>query len=327
MVKRMVEGFSELPISEEEAFEKARKILRERFGNLVGIENVEREGTVWKFKLVTAYPKVIFDYSRTPLLPIRVKKMRPIELGWIEIDGITGEPKYPQRSMVIAKIKSRLMKIQNTVEKALVKTESKKFSKIPFSEHRWTPILDIFSKLLISEKIYLDELSRLSKDTELKYLDYLQTLEELNLVTFEGDSYTSGDLLLEIETKDKPLSEKLSDAMELFFRLGYDKLEKIQEILGPHLKLTGSYYTVALQSEQLPKVSKKFFVKKIYYFYTSTDRNEKLFKLDRYLIQLESIGLLKYAGFDGDSYWIGLKDVYKNILKEDEILEPIRDLL
>jgi len=323
----MIEGFSELPISEEEAFEKARKILRERFGSLVGIENVQREGTVWKFKLVTAYPKVIFDYSRTPAFPIKVKKMRPIELGWIEIDGMTGEPKFPKRSTIVSKIKDRLIELQNTVEKALVKAESKKFSKIPFSEHRWTPILDIFSKLLISDRIDLDELSRLSNIAELKYMDYLQTLEELNLVIFEGDSYVSGDLLLKIEAKDKPLSEKLSDAMELFFRLGYEKLDKIQEILGPHLKLSASYYAIALQSEQLPKISKKFFIKKIYYFYTSTDRNEKLFKLDRYLIQLESIGLLEYSGFDGDSYWKGLEDVYKNLLKEDEILEPIKDII
>jgi hypothetical protein len=152
-------------------------------------------------------------------------------------------------------------------------------------------------------------------------------LEELDLVVFEGDKYVSGDLLIEIEANNKPLSEKLADAMELFFKLGYDKLDKISEILGPHLKLTGSYYSMALQIGQLPRVSQKFFVKKINYFYTSTDRNEKLFKLDRYLIQLETVGLLKYAGFNGNNYWIGLEEVYNDILKEDEILEPIRELL
>lgn len=324
----MIEGFSELPISEEEALEKARKILREKFGNLVGIENISREGTSWRFKLVSAYPRVIFDYVKEPPRPAKIKSMRPIVLGWIEIDGMSGEPKYPSRSMIIQKIKARLTEVQNVVEKALVKAESKRLSRIPFSEHRWTPIQDIFSRLLLSDEIDVNELSRLSKDAEVKYLDYLQLLEELNLVTFEGDVYKSGDLLIEVEAQDKPLYEKLSDAMELFFRLGYDKLDAIHEILGPHLKLAGSYYSTALQTGDLPKVAKKFFVRKICFFYpSSTERNEKLFKLDRYLIQLENVGLVRYAGFDGESYWIGQRGIFRNILRENEILEPIRDIL
>ncbi len=49
--------------------------------------------------------------------------------------------------------------------------------------------------------------------------------------------------------------------------------------------------------------------------------------MPRYLIQLESVGLLKEMRVAGKSVWSGEKSIFEGIQSEEEILQPIKKFL
>lgn len=53
----------------------------------------------------------------------------------------------------------------------------------------------------------------------------------------------------------------------------------------------------------------------------------KRIKLPRYLIQLESIGLLEETTISGKVLWRGKDEIFRRIQSEEEILQPIRNFL
>jgi len=53
----------------------------------------------------------------------------------------------------------------------------------------------------------------------------------------------------------------------------------------------------------------------------------KRFKLPRYLIQLESVGLLEETTISGKTVWQGKEDIFDRIRGEEEILQPVRKFL
>jgi hypothetical protein len=53
----------------------------------------------------------------------------------------------------------------------------------------------------------------------------------------------------------------------------------------------------------------------------------KKFKLAHYLIQLEDVGLLESDDEDGPRTWEGDDDVWNDILREQDLLEPASEII
>jgi len=312
-------------ITEKEAREKAQETLAFEIGNLPRLGEVEVTESEYVFPLEIRLPRVIFDKAREE--PVEVKFMSSESLGEIHIDAATGEVERPHIHEIESQIRRQKKQVENTVQKALVRSSAKKFSRLPFPEHRYTPILDVLSHLIIEGPITVQELEDMSSVDAEKYRDYIDMLAEVDLVRWADDRVEADNILIELKAEEREPPKLLNAAMAHFFERGADHIDTIQEILGPHLILSGHYYRRALELDNMPRMKEREFDEVMRWNYSGNNRVQKRFKLSRYLIQLEDVGLLSSENGTGPRKWYGTDEVKHDVLRQDELLAPISEVI
>lgn len=306
---------------------KAEEILAFKIGNLPHLGDPEESDSEFVFPLVTNMPRVIFDEERRQ--PIDVKFMSTDKVGEIRIDKTTNE--VVDRSHVYQierNIRAQQMEIEEAVEKALVRSSATKFSRLPFPEHRYTPLLDILSHLILEGPITGAQLDEMNASNEQKYRDYIDTLVDVGLVRVREDEVIEADdIFIEFQAREDTHPEMLNAALAHFFEEGAEHIETIRSILGPYLVLSGYYYQRALEVDGFPNIPEEEFVQEIERSYSGEDRVQKKFKLSRYLIQLEEVGLLVSSDQGTRPTWSGKESVKQDLLREDQLLDPIAEVM
>lgn len=312
-------------INEREAREKAEETLAFEIGNLPRLGEMETTDSEYIFPLEIRLPRVIFDADREE--PVEVKFMSSESLGEIRVDAMTGEVERPHIPRIESNIRQQRKQVENAVQKALVRSSAEQFSKLPFPEHRYTPILDILSHLIIEGPIHEEELDEMKSIDEQKYRDYIEMLEDTSLVRWEDGQVEADNVLIELQTEESEPPKLLNSAMAHFFEEGADNIETIRSILGPHLIISGHYYRRSLELDNMPRMREQEFDDVMRWNYTGNDRVQKRFKLSRYLIQLENVEILESENGSGARTWYGTTDVKKNLLREDDLLSPISEVI
>ena len=314
----------DMPVSEKDAIKFAYDVIRSELGSIPYPGKPRLEEGTWVVPITARYPRVLSDVARD--VPEKVRFMNFEDIGEIKIDANKGEliyrPKYYEISNTI---KENLERVRTTVEMALVKVGANRFAKLPFPEHIHTPIVDILSWILINDKIDVSEdLSSIGIDDKEKYIQNIGLLETVGLVRRSGNLIIPDNNLVEIETTYQTLPEQISNSMSFFFEKGYASIDSIKQVLGPHLTITGFCYETALEYGGLVPINYGAIDRMI----TDVYRQEvKRFKLPRYLIQLESVGLLEETTISGKTVWKGKEDIFDRIQGEEEILQPVRKFL
>jgi hypothetical protein len=163
---------------------------------------------------------------------------------------------------------------------------------------------------------------------EQKYQDYVEMLEDVNLVRYRNNEVIADDIFIEIQASEDKHHEMLNTALAHFFRTGAEELETIRSILGPYLILSSYYYSRALEVDGFPQVPEKEFQEQIANNYAGNNRVQKKFKLARYLIQLEEVGLLESRTDDGGvTTWEGKDEVKSELLRQEDLLAPISEVM
>ncbi len=306
-------------IDEKMAERLALEEIRTRYGSILYPGPPVRKEDVWVIPVRFSYPRVLFDETRGK--PRRVRFMEPHQAGEIVISipdhAIVSYPRYFD---VRDAIRTRLQLIQDTVEKILVKVGANNFSRLPFPTHMHTPVVDILSWLFTNDILDLEEVfSQITKEDRLKYRQTVDTLVNLGLVLAEESTVRPSDLLIEIETQGTRLSDNLSQALTVFFERGFEMLDSIRQVLGPHLALARICYQEAVEYGSLVPFSTRKIESRMLESYNVRMR----IKIPRYLAQLEEIGLIQEKSFDNQMAWAGTEDVLDRIFAETELLEPI----
>jgi len=115
--------------------------------------------------------------------------------------------------------------------------------------------------------------------------------------------------------------------MAHFLEEGAGDIETIRQILGPYLTLAGHYYMQVLESGEMPEMTEDEFRHQINKAYRGSDRELKKFKLAHYLIQLEDVELLQSDMDTGPRTWTGKSEVREDILREQDMLEPMSEVI
>lgn len=312
------------PIDEERARIKAQKELAHEIGNLPYIGDIEYEDNEYVFPLHVRLPRVIFDESRSS--PQDVKFMSSEQVGEIRVSAESGDLNRTRIHDIKSNIRQQKRVVEEAVQKALVRSSARKFAKLPFPELRYTPILDILSQLLI-EGFIEGELEAMSSQYERNYKDYIEILQEAGLVRLNGSQIEADDILIEIEARDATPPEKLNAAIAHFFEEGTTDIDTIRQILGPYLTIAGHYYIQVLESGEMPHITEDEFREQLDKTYTGSDRELKKFKLAHYLIQLEDVGLLESGDEASPRTWTGEQEVWDDILREQNLLEPASEII
>lgn len=320
MMQRML---CDMPVSEKDAQKFAYDVIRSELGSIPYPDRPKLKEGVWIVPITARYPRVLSDEIRE--VPEKVRFMNFENVGEIRIDANKGEllyrPTYYEISNVV---RENLEKVRTTVEMALVKVGANRFAQLPFPEHMHTPIVDILSWILVNDKLDMSQLSLINIGDRDKYIQNIDLLESVGLLRKSGDLIIPDNNLVEIEMKYKTLSEKISSSIAFFFEKGYTFIESIKQVLGPHLTITGFCYEKALEYGDLVPISYDTIDKKILGIY---GQEVKRIKLPRYLIQLESIGLLEETTISGKVVWQGREEIFRQIQSEEEILQPIRNFI
>jgi hypothetical protein len=313
-------------VGETEARRVAEKTLAFDIGNIPHLGETEESDSEYIFPLETNAPRVIFDEDRER--PVDVKFMSTQRVGEIRVDKNTGD--VSDRSHIYEierRIRRQQKEVETAVKKALVRSSAGRFSHIPFAELRYTPILDILSHLILQGPIVADELASLGAPEEQKYKDYIKLLEKVDLIRRRNDEIIADDIFIEIQAQKDKHSDMLDNALAHFFREGANHIEEIERILGPYLLLAGYYYRRALEVEGYPKITEEEFKRQIRHSYGGQNRQQKQFKLSRYLIQLEEVGILETTEKDERTAWKGEEEVKADLLREEEMLAPISSII
>lgn len=312
-------------ISEKEAREKAQETLAFEIGNLPRLGALEVTEMEYIFPLEIRLPRVIFDKEREE--PVEVKFMSSESLGEIHVDAATGKVERPHIHEIESQIRRQRKQVEDAVQKALVRSSAKKFSRLPFPEHRYTPILDILSHLIIEGPITVQELDEMTAVDEQKYRDYVDMLAKVDLVRWKDDRIEADNVLIGLQAEESDPPKLLNAAMAHFFEKGAEHIGTIREILGPHLLLSGHYYRRAIELDNMPRMKEREFDEVMSWNYSGNDRVQKRFKLSRYLIQLEDVELLESENGMGPRRWFGTNEVKDDVLRENELLEPISEVI
>lgn len=312
-------------ISKEKAETEAEKILRFKIGSLPHLGSPEYEDGDYVFNVSIRLPRVIFDEEREN--PIDLRYLSSEEVGEIRINAESGELSERTDVWTInTKIKEKQREVDIAVQKALLKAEAEKFSLLPFPEHRYTPIQDLLAEVILQGQIPKERFDEIGSGAWEKYEEYVAALDEADLLRQTEDRITGADHLIEIEARTDYPSDALDAALAQFFREGADNYDLISQILGPYLTIAGHYYRRSLEVDELPRVSTRDFREQIHQRYSGRDGREKTFKLSRYLLQLEAIGLLSSESARDGRGWVGKSEILVEILQQEEALEPIAEI-
>jgi hypothetical protein len=313
------------PVGDEEAWKKALDIIRSFYGNIPYPGKPVLEAGIWKIPIIARYPRVLVNEIEN--LPEKVRFMVFEDLGEIKIIANTGEiEEKPSFWQLQSSIKDKLDLIQNTVFKALVKVGASKFSTLPLSEHMHTPIEDILSRLLVNNTIDLDlDLGALTHEYRAKYLQHISYLKFVGLVRVTGSIVEPDNALIEIEKRSRTITQALSESLAYFFANGYENLETIKQVIGPHLIVTGSIYQRSIECGEATFLRTRSIEDAVRNFYSG--QPFKVFKVPRYLVQCVSVGLIETKSIAGEEFWGGTEEIFHQIMAEEEILWPIREYI
>lgn len=312
-------------ITEKTAETEAEKVLRFEIGSLPHLGEAEYEDAEYVFPINIKLPRVIFDESRET--PLDVRFLSSESIGEIRIDAESGE--LNERTdvwQINKKIRKKKREVDEAVQMALIKAEAESFSLLPFPEHRYTPIQDLLAEVILRGQIPYNRFDEVGTGARNKYEEYVDILTEVGLLRREDDRITAADSLIEMEAQTDYPFDALNAALAHFFKQGAEHHEMITSILGPYLVIAGYYYRRSIEVDDLPRVSSREFREQIRKRYSGRDGREKSFKVSRYLLQLEEIGILESASTGGNRAWKGEGEILAKVLEQRDELSAIAEI-
>ncbi len=295
--------------------------IRTKYGNLPYPGKPIFKENVWIVPINIRYPRILFDEIKK--IPKKVRFMQEKRVGELIISPenyqIIKKPTYFELRRTILE---HLESIRISVEKALVKVAAKNFSKLPLPIHMNTPIVDVLSYLLVKDSFNMkEELERLPRDDVEKYLNHINSLKAVGLVDIINNVVYPGDYLIQVEKMGGKLKDKLQRALTIFFSRGYEFIERIREVLGIHLVISGIFYEASIEYEEMIPFKSSTIERII--LDMPQYRLEKKIKIPRYLAQLEEIDILDETTIDGETAWVGNNEIMKKIYSEPELITDI----
>jgi hypothetical protein len=324
----------EVGVSENEARRLAMDAVRYNLGTYprLGTGEFNQEELQYEYPILLRSPKLILDGTKENAIDLRY--LSPVEVGEVIVDARSREVDYPTKRQVKSELEDYEESLNEAIQKALVRASGSSLSHLPFPENQYAPLQDILSEVILNGEIAKDALKMMDAEADKdKYSKYLDSLIELDLLTRRDLVYRSGDVLDTIQEKDtfrghelKTHHDELNAALGLYFEHNVGEFDMIKRTLGPYLALAGFYYRRAMELGELPVIQESDLRNGIKLEYTGKERQEKLFKTSRYLIQLEDVGVLKTVYQNGERFWDGNDKVFDQLKTSTDQLGPVTEL-
>lgn len=321
-------------VDPSEARRVAMEEVRFNLGTYLRLDEGEfdEEELEYTFAIVLRSPKLILDEDKENAVDLRF--LDPIKVGAVTVDANTKEVERPTPRQVKNQLKDYERDLQAAIQKALVRASGSSLSHLPFPENQHAPLQDILSEVILNGEIAVASLEMMDsyEDGE-KYQKHIDNLVEIDLLKRDDEVLRSGDILNTIQEKDKfeghevkTHQDELNAALGRYFEQNVGEFEMIKRTLGPYLALAGFYYRRALELDELPVIKESDLRDGIIFEYGGRKQQKKLFKMSRYLVQLEEVGVLTSVYQNGERYWIGDDTTLTRLKATADQLGPVTEL-
>jgi hypothetical protein len=311
------------PLQEEEAFFIAQMYIREQYGTIPSAGTPVINEGIFKVPIEVKYPRVLMD--KTTNRPRKVRYMNFENIGEIIIDAYTGDilgkPWYRE---VKSRIQSNLNYIQDNVQMALIKSAANKFSKLAFSEHMYSPIIDIISNLLLNDEMDItNEIGAISEKDRERYLKIISSLSEVGLIEQVGNKLKPNNILIGFEMASNDLHEQLSNALAHYLEKEYTDIPNIHQVVGGHLTIAGYIYQQSIEYDDITPINYDEIQRKV----RSVYRQEiKQVKIPRYLIQLNHVDLIDVLNTHGEDFYQPTEAIFEKVNAQEQLISPVRNM-
>ncbi|WP_273836878.1 hypothetical protein [Halococcus sp. PRR34] len=317
-----------------EARRAAMEAVRFNLGTYLRLDDGEfdEDELEYTFPIILRSPKLILDEDRENAVDLRF--LDPIHVSDVTVDASTKDVNHPTESQVKDALEDYEKELNEAIQKALVRATGGNLSHLPFPENQYAPLQDILSEVIFNGEIAVTSIEMMdSYESSNKYQKYIDSLVELDLLKRRGDVLRSGDVLNTIQEKDKfeghrieTHQDELNAALGRYFEHNVGEFEMIKRTLGPYLALAGFYYRRALELDELPIIKESALRDGIKLEYDGREQQKKLFKMSRYLVQLEEVGVLTSVYQNGERYWDGDETTFSRLKATADQLGPITEL-
>lgn len=321
-------------VSIDEARRVAMEAIRFNLGTYLRLDDGEfdEDELEYIFPIILRSPKLILDESKENAVDLRF--LDPLHVGDVTVDASTKEVDHPTSKQVKDELEDYEKELNEAVQKALVRASGSNLSHLPFPENQYAPIQDLLSEVILNGEITVDSIKMMDSYEEgEKYQKHIDSLVELDLLKRGDVVLRSGDVLNTIQEKDKFKGHKiethqdeLNAALGLYFEHNVGEFKMIKRTLGPYLALAGYYYRRALTLGNLPVIKEEELRDGIKAEYSGREQRKKLFKMSRYLVQLEDVGVLDYTYQNGERYWVGDDTTFSRLQATADQLGPVTEL-
>lgn len=314
------------PFDENEAFVLAQRDLWEKVGNFCYPNNPKTAGNVMEFEVNADIPQIMVNpvsgipskvmYFRFPKVgSVRVR----LDRGTIEASTGWREAKQHIREAIEA--------VETSVEKAVLEKGAAKFSELPFAEHMHTPLVDILSHLVYYDRLEMEEWkNNLRQETdELKFSEYVQLLESVDLVRRDGPHLLPGNTLMGIMERSDHAPEMLRYALKHFFTRGVENIQSVRRVIGPQLRLSSKIYGAAL--EWGPEQGLDREAVRVAFQASYPSDAKKGLQFPRYLMQLERVGVIQVETKEGGQRIMVEPGLFAEVASTGSMLDPFRKAL
>lgn len=315
-------------ISEDEARRYAEDVVRSELGMFLRLGDSEynESKNEYQFNLVIRSPKTIRNAPNREVTDVRF--FSELNLGQVTVGGESGDVNRPDIPTIKSKIRSQQEQVEIAVRKALVSAAGHRFAHLPFPENQYAPLEDILAHILLHGSLSMDDISMMDADREnQRYHEYVQNLQDLDLLSQDGNTLTSGDVLIGIEDECESYQEIINAAIGRYFKHNLGEFDMINRTLGPYLVIAGRYYRRALELEDSPLIDEEELRESIASEYSGKEERQKLMKFYRYLVHLENVGILRSVNQGGQRLWVGDDEVDEMLREQTEYLGPVQTLL
>lgn len=321
-------------VKENEARRLAMEAVRFNLGTYLRLDDGQfnQQELEYRFPIILKSPKLILDQHKENAVDLRF--LDALEVGEAVVDASTKEVNHPSSRKIKSKLNSYEKEINQEVQKALIRASGSSFSHLPFPENQYAPIQDILSEVILNGEIKIEDIRMMDsyEDGE-KYQKHIDSLVELDLLKRGNVVLRGGDVLNTIQEKDlfeghelKTHQDELNAALGLYFQHNVGEFKMIKRTLGPYLAIAGFYYQRALTLGDLPVIKEADLRDGIILEYDGRRQKEKLFKMSRYLIQLEDVGILESVYQNGERYWTGNDTTFNRLKTTADQLGPVTGL-
>ncbi|MEA1895220.1 MAG: hypothetical protein U9N36_08485 [Euryarchaeota archaeon] len=158
---------------------------------------------------------------------------------------------------------------------------------------------------------------------KLRFMSF-KNIDEVKIAANKGliiDKPRFHDIQRKISENLTLVQETVQKALSFFFERGYEEVDSIFQVIGPHLTLSGICYERSFEYGAV--IPQDYLEIESAFIETYSGAEIMRIKLPRYLVQLEAVDILESVTIAGTDSWSPNEKLFNKMCSERYVLAPI----